>query len=79
MYIADLSHLDKEPFFEMAGNFWQSSHAAQWILDPVALLRSRNDDLQALTEEEYQKIIIFFANFMQVKLGVCLVEHLGGI
>ena len=55
----------------MAGNFWQSSHAAQWILEKTELLRSRNDDLQALTEEEYQKIIIFFANFMQVRIWVC--------
>ena len=50
----------------MAGNFWNSSHAAQWILDKTDLLRTRHDDLQVLSEEEYQKVIIFFANFMQV-------------
>ena len=49
----------------MAGNFWRSSHCAQWILDKVDLLRERHADLQVLTEEEYQKIIIFFANFIQ--------------
>ena len=51
----------------MAGNFWQSSHCAQWILDKGDLLRERHADLQVLTEEEYQKIIIFYANFIQVK------------
>lgn len=55
----------------MAGNFWQSSHHAQWILDRQDLLRERQADLQILTEDEYQKIFIFFANFIQV-LG----EHL---
>ncbi len=52
---------------KMAGNFWQSSHCAQWILDKTDLLRERQPDLQALTEDEYQKIIIFFANFIQVQ------------
>ena len=42
----------------MAGNFWQSSHCSQWILDKVDLLRERSQDLQVLSEEEYQKIII---------------------
>lgn len=49
----------------MAGNFWQSSHCAQWILDKVDLLRERHADLQVLSDDEYQKIIIFFANFIQ--------------
>lgn len=49
----------------MAGNFWQSSHCAQWILDKVDLLRERQPDLQVLSEEEYQRVIIFFANFIQ--------------
>ena len=56
----------------MAGNFWQSSHCAQWILDKADLLRERHADLQVLTEEEYQKIIIFYANFIQVKLSLVL-------
>ncbi|KAL0274026.1 UNVERIFIED_CONTAM: hypothetical protein PYX00_006561 [Menopon gallinae] len=55
----------------MAGNFWQSSHYQQWILDKQDLVRERHHDLQLLTEEEYQKIFIFFSNFIQV-LG----EHL---
>jgi len=49
----------------MAGNFWKSSHCAQWILEKTDLLRLRQDDLQVLSEEEYQRIIIFFANFVQ--------------
>ena len=51
----------------MAGNFWQSSHSAQWILDKTDLLRERQPNLQALTEDEYQQIIIFFSNFIQVQ------------
>ena len=49
----------------MAGNFWQSSHCSQWILDKVDLQRERHIDLSALTEDEYQKIIVFFAGFIQ--------------
>ena len=41
----------------MAGNFWQSSHCSQWILEKVDLLRERHADLTVLSEEEYQKII----------------------
>lgn len=50
----------------MAGNFWQSSHYQQWILDKQDLVRERQLDLQVLSEEEYQKIFIFFSNFIQV-------------
>ncbi|XP_076435370.1 cyclin-C-like isoform X2 [Babylonia areolata] len=49
----------------MAGNFWHSSHYQQWILDKQDLLRERQHDLKILTEDEYQKIMIFFANFIQ--------------
>jgi cyclin C len=49
----------------MAGNFWQSSHCSQWILERVDLLRERHTDLTVLTDDEYQKIIIFFASFIQ--------------
>lgn len=55
----------------MAGNFWRSSHNQQWILDKQDLLRERQHDLQILTEEEYQKIFIFFANLIQ-----CIGEQL---
>ncbi|CAH0389270.1 unnamed protein product [Bemisia tabaci] len=49
----------------MAGNFWQSSHFQQWILDKQDLIRERQHDLAILAEEEYQKILIFFSNFIQ--------------
>lgn len=50
----------------MAGNFWKSSHHQQWILDKQDLIRERQADLQHLTEDEYTKVFIFFANFIQV-------------
>ncbi|KAL1518204.1 hypothetical protein ABEB36_001865 [Hypothenemus hampei] len=49
----------------MAGNFWQSSHNQQWLLDKQDLVRERQHDLALLTEEEYQKIFIFFASVIQ--------------
>ncbi|KAJ8310581.1 hypothetical protein KUTeg_012446 [Tegillarca granosa] len=49
----------------MAGNFWHSSHYQQWLLDKQDLARERRHDLKVLSEEEYQKIMIFFANFIQ--------------
>ena len=36
----------------------------QWLLDKQDLMRERSADLKVLSEEEYQKIIIFFANCM---------------
>lgn len=53
----------------MAGNFWQSSHCAQWVLDKVDLARERAQDLLPLTEEEYTKIMIFYSSFIQVQLS----------
>lgn len=50
----------------MAGNFWQSSHCQQWILDKQDLIRERQVDLQILSEEEYSKLFIFFSNLLQV-------------
>lgn len=50
----------------MAGNFWQSSHHQQWILDKQDLIRDRQHDLGILSEEEYQKIFNFFASIIQV-------------
>nr|CAD2122153.1 unnamed protein product [Meloidogyne enterolobii] len=55
----------------MAGNFWRSSHFEQWILEKGDLLRERGDDLKIYTEEEYQKLMIFFMNFIQT-MGQCL-------
>uniref|UniRef100_H3DFU8 Cyclin C n=2 Tax=Tetraodon nigroviridis TaxID=99883 RepID=H3DFU8_TETNG len=55
----------------MAGNFWQSSHYLQWVLDKQDLMKERQKDLKYLSEEEYWKLQIFFANVIQA-LG----EHL---
>lgn len=49
----------------MAGNFWDSSHFQQWVLEKQDLLEKRQADLKVLTEEEYSKVMIFFANFLQ--------------
>ncbi|KAK6726934.1 hypothetical protein RB195_004935 [Necator americanus] len=49
----------------MAGNFWQSSHYDQWIFEKQELLRMRSEDLKIYTEEEYQKLMIFWANLIQ--------------
>ncbi|KAH7642706.1 cyclin C [Dermatophagoides farinae] len=49
----------------MSGSFWRSSHFQQWLLTRQDLLRERHYDLQILSEEEYQKLMIFFANFIQ--------------
>ncbi|EDL05560.1 cyclin C, isoform CRA_d, partial [Mus musculus] len=58
-------------YYSMAGNFWQSSHYLQWILDKQDLLKERQKDLKFLSEEEYWKLQIFFTNVIQA-LG----EHL---
>ncbi|XP_077293468.1 cyclin C [Arctopsyche grandis] len=50
----------------MAGNFWQSSHHQQWILDKQDLVRERQHDLAILSDEEYQKVFSFFASLIQV-------------
>lgn len=50
----------------MAGNFWQSSHYQQWILDKQDLIRERQIDLAILTEDEYSKLFIFFSNLLQI-------------
>ncbi|XP_061180460.1 cyclin-C-like [Saccostrea echinata] len=50
----------------MAGNFWQSSQYQQWLFDKQDLMRERQQDLKILnSEEDYHKILIFFANFIQ--------------
>lgn len=50
----------------MAGNFWQSSQYQQWLFDKQDLMRERQPDLKILnSEDDYHKILIFFANFIQ--------------
>ncbi|KAL4715240.1 hypothetical protein ACJJTC_007822 [Scirpophaga incertulas] len=50
----------------MAGNFWQSSHHQQWMLDKTDLIRDRQHDLNILSDDEYQKIFNFFSSIIQV-------------
>ncbi|GAU97013.1 hypothetical protein RvY_08376-2 [Ramazzottius varieornatus] len=49
----------------MAGNFWLSSHCQQWLFDRQDLQRDRQIDYAVLTEDEYQKILIFYAGVIQ--------------
>lgn len=49
----------------MAGNFWQSSHCNQWLLTIQDLRRERGEDLSILSEDEYNKVMIFYANVIQ--------------
>ena len=58
---------------KMAANFWLSTHCKYWLLTKEDLIISagRQEDLKYLTADEYQKIHILFANFIQA-LG----EHL---
>lgn len=51
--------------FNMAGNFWKSSHNQQWIFDREHITSQRKEDLKILSETEYQKVMIFFTNVIQ--------------
>lgn len=54
----------------MAGNFWESSHYKEWLLDRQELEVWRHKDVSKFSNvEEYNKVMIFFTNFIQ---------HLGG-
>jgi len=55
----------------MAGNFWLSSHCKQWLLHKEELMTEIASDLKDLTIDEYKKLHIFFAHFIQ-SLGECL-------
>lgn len=48
----------------------------QWLLDKQDLIRERQHDLAILTEEEYQKIFIFFANCKYFNKFVCYKNNL---
>uniref|UniRef100_A0A0X3Q1U1 Cyclin-C n=3 Tax=Schistocephalus solidus TaxID=70667 RepID=A0A0X3Q1U1_SCHSO len=50
----------------MACNFWRCSHYLEWLLDRQDVLRHRAGDLKILgSEEEYQKVMIFFCGVIQ--------------
>jgi len=51
-------------------------HSQQWLLDRQDLIRERQQDLAVLTEEEYQKIFIFFSNCKLIKLCFILQMYL---
>ena len=63
--------VSSSPSFNMAANFWLSSHCNQWLLDREEIELERQRDYQYLKGDEYKKIHIFFVNFIQA-LG----EHL---
>ena len=43
----------------------------QWVLDKQDLMKERQKDLKFLTEEEYWKLQIFFANGINPCVTVC--------
>ena len=50
----------------MAGNFWQSSHYQEWLLDKQEIELGKQLDLASLeSNDNLQKVHIFFANFIQ--------------
>ena len=50
----------------MAGNFWQSSHYQEWMLDKQEIDLGRQKDLDRLESiENLHKVHIFFSNFIQ--------------
>uniref|UniRef100_A0A8C1QJ85 Cyclin-C n=1 Tax=Cyprinus carpio TaxID=7962 RepID=A0A8C1QJ85_CYPCA len=57
----------------MAGNFWQSSHYLQWVLDKQDLMKERQKDLKFLTEEEYWKRNSAALYFMQQVIATATV------
>ena len=54
----------------MAGNFWESSHYKEWILDKQEIEVWRQKDVNRFSSlDEYQKVLIFFTNFIQALGG----------
>ena len=51
----------------MAGNFWESSHAKQWIWDRQELENNRLEDVAVFENglSDYTKLMALFANFIQ--------------
>ncbi|KAI9202748.1 cyclin-like protein [Polychytrium aggregatum] len=44
----------------MAANFWESSHAKQWLFDRESLQKTHHEDLKILTPRELYKLDIFY-------------------
>nr|AAW25737.1 SJCHGC00487 protein [Schistosoma japonicum] len=50
----------------MARSFWRSSHYLEWLLDRQDVMIHRANDLKILgSEEEYQKVMLFFTDVIQ--------------
>ncbi|KAF5398163.1 Cyclin C [Paragonimus heterotremus] len=50
----------------MARSYWRGSHYLEWLLDRQDVMAHRIGDLKLLgSEEEYQKVMIFFAEVIQ--------------
>ncbi|KAF8572353.1 hypothetical protein P879_02212 [Paragonimus westermani] len=50
----------------MARSYWRGSHYLEWLLDRQDVMAHRVGDLKLLgSEEEYQKVMIFFAEVIQ--------------
>lgn len=51
----------------MAGNFWQSSHCKQWLLEPHEIKNEfvEKDKKIVGGEDQYRKLMILFANVIQ--------------
>uniref|UniRef100_A0A0K0F9W9 Cyclin-C n=1 Tax=Strongyloides venezuelensis TaxID=75913 RepID=A0A0K0F9W9_STRVS len=63
----------------MAFTFWSSSHFKTWIIDPSCDYSiHRLHDVRLLGEENYEKVMIFFSNFIQT-LGMDVLQSMGKI
>ncbi|KAJ8328860.1 hypothetical protein BDV3_006453 [Batrachochytrium dendrobatidis] len=49
----------------MTSNFWESTHAYQWLVDDVALVAARQRDLQFISSDDVVKIMLYYSNFVQ--------------
>ncbi|KAI3382468.1 hypothetical protein SNEBB_003291 [Seison nebaliae] len=59
----------------MAANFWLSSHRDEWLLDESRLRAERLNDLQSISELEYQKLMAFFALYISELGKRCKVKR----
>ena len=46
------------------------ANSQQWLRDPQDLSRDRHQDLILLAEDDYQKVMIFFANRKSLVTGI---------
>lgn len=55
----------------MALDFWKSSHAQQWMFDKTEIWKQRAEDMKVYSEEEYNRLNIFWANFITAVATEC--------